>query len=74
MGGTLSNYDGKYTSNGPMWFRPSYCGPYGFDHDKIYECSHGLWGQPDPDDCSRDNMATSRCVYVDQTDDYYSGE
>eukprot|EP00057_Strongylocentrotus_purpuratus_P005583 XP_003731317.1 PREDICTED: scavenger receptor cysteine-rich domain superfamily protein [Strongylocentrotus purpuratus] len=75
MGGSLSNYDGKYTSNGPMWFRLSYCprysGLYGFDHDKIYECRHGPWGKPDPDDCSRDNVATARCVYMDQTDDYY---
>ncbi|XP_041452747.1 deleted in malignant brain tumors 1 protein-like [Lytechinus variegatus] len=72
QGGTLMNYDGKYTSDGPIWFRLSYCpsysSSYGVEHDKIYECRHGPWGYSG--DCSRDYLATARCVYVDQSLDY----
>ncbi|XP_063969907.1 uncharacterized protein LOC135153102 [Lytechinus pictus] len=71
-GGTLMNYDGKYTSDSPIWFRfsfcPSYSSSYGVEHDKIYECRHGPWGYSG--DCSRAYLATARCVYVDQTLDY----
>ena len=69
--GTLSNYDGRYTARGPrFWFKFSYCPSYAFtygvEHDRIYECHHDAWG--DQGDCSRDDVATVRCVPTDQTD------
>ena len=74
MSGRLDNFDGKYTSNGPIWFYLLNCivSSYGYDHNKIYECLHEPWGKPYL--CLRDDITAARCVNMDQTDDYYPGK